>query len=101
MNGTTQTDPLASLGAHLGARGLKVELTAQGLKVTNKAVPGCCDHVPHPSVMITCRRRLDDGARMWFVTSWGEPIAEAGKITDAAVAVCHLLKSPATAGDQR
>lgn len=84
---TTSESRLAALGAHLGARGLIVNLTARGLYVQNPEVSGCCDAAKHPADTITCRPRPDDGGRMWFFTSWGAPIAEADRITEAALAV--------------
>src|SRR5262245_46996284 len=82
-----QTNPLAALGAYLGAHGLAVELTARGLKVTNKQVSGCCDEVSYASDTITCRKRTDDGGRLWFWNSSGKPIAEADRIVDAALII--------------
>ncbi|MFB4320015.1 hypothetical protein [Actinomadura sp. 21ATH] len=86
------TGRLAALGAHLGTRGFVVDLTAYGLRVTDPEVAGCCEHVPHAADTITCRARRDDGGRMWFFTSWGEPVAEAERIIDAALAVRGILK---------
>jgi hypothetical protein len=68
-----------------------VNLTAHGLHVQNPEVPGCCDAAEHPADTITCRTRPDDGGRMWFHSSWGAPIAEADRITDAALAVRSVL----------
>lgn len=88
---TSQTDPLALLGAHLGAHGFKVELTVRGLKVTNPQVAGCCDEVPHVADTITCRPRRDDGGRIWFFTSWREPIAEADRVVEAKMVILRRL----------
>jgi hypothetical protein len=95
---TTQTNPLAALGAHLGSRGFKIDLNAHGLTVTNPKVPGCCEQVAHAGDTITCRPRPDDGGRMWFFTSWGEPIAEAHRITDAALFIRGVLSGSAAEG---
>jgi hypothetical protein len=85
-------DPLAVLGARLVARGLAVDYTAEGLRVENTAVPGCCAEVPHPCAVITCRRRTDDGGMWWFYAdSWGEPIAPAEQVDDAAMHVMGYL----------
>jgi hypothetical protein len=83
----TQPDPLAALGAHLAAHGFKVDLTADGLRVINPKVGGCCAEVPYAADTITCRPRRDDGDRLWLWTSWGEPLAEADRITDATMAI--------------
>jgi hypothetical protein len=88
---TTEHDPLAALGAHLSARRLKVDLTADGLKVANPAVPGCCAEVAHASDTITCRRRPEDGGARWFYSSWREPIAPVDNITDTALYVLGYL----------
>ena len=93
-------DPLAALGAHLAARGLKVEYAADGLKVANPDVRGCCAEVAHESDTITCRRRPEDsiGSR-WFYTSWGHPIAPVYLLEDAALYVVgYLNRHPQTAG---
>ena len=84
-------DPLAALGAHLSARRLKVDLTANGLKVENPQVRGCCAEVRNASDTITCRRRPEDFDRVWFFTSWQEPIAPADEIADAALYVLGYL----------
>jgi hypothetical protein len=83
--------PLAALGAYLGAHGFAVELTARGLVVRNPDVPGCCEEVKVTSDTITCRPRDTDGGRLWFFTSWGEPIAEADRIVDARIFVMGRL----------
>ncbi|MFI0485654.1 hypothetical protein [Actinomadura sp. 9N215] len=92
-NGMSSRDPLAALGAHLSARrlGLEVELTASGLRVVNPDVPGCCSEVGRLSDVVTCRPRSEDGERDWFFTSWNEPVAEAGRITDAALFIVGYL----------
>ncbi|MFC4052865.1 hypothetical protein ACFOY4_24520 [Actinomadura syzygii] len=88
---TVSDDRLAALGAHLSARRLDVELTSRGLRVENAGTPGCCEDVPIPSDVINCRTRVEDGGRPWFFTSWNEPIAEAGRVTDAAVFILGYL----------
>ncbi|WP_125615451.1 hypothetical protein [Actinomadura sp. WAC 06369] len=90
-NSTVPHDPLAALGAYLGARRLEVELTARGLRVRNPDGRGCCDEAPVPSVLITCRPRPDDSGRLWYWTSWNEPIAEAERVVDATVLVLGRL----------
>ncbi|MFC4913193.1 hypothetical protein [Actinomadura gamaensis] len=77
---------LAALGARLAAFGFRVELAAD-LRVVDASVRGCCAEVAHPSDRVTCRAREDDGGRLWFWTSWGEPIAEAARVEDAAIAI--------------
>jgi hypothetical protein len=59
--------------------------------VTDPHAAGCCAEVAHPADTITCRARPEDGGRMWFWTSWGEPIAEADRITDASVVILRNL----------
>jgi hypothetical protein len=82
---TTGSAPLAKLAAYLAGQGLKAELTERGLKVVNPRIAGCCS--PHAADTITCRPRTEDGGRPWFWTSWGEPIAEADHIVDAALII--------------
>ncbi|WP_433325986.1 hypothetical protein [Spirillospora sp. CA-294931] len=99
---TSEPDPLAALGAHLGARGFTVELTREGLQVTNPRVAGCCAEVPHVGDTITCRAREEDGGRLWFWTSWGDPIAPADRITDATMVILgNLADRPVGAGAER
>jgi hypothetical protein len=99
---TTSQGRLAALGAHLGARGFTVDLTAKGLRVTNPHAARCCAEVAHPADTITCRARREDDGRMWFWTSWGEPIAEADRITDASVVILgNLAERPTVAEGER
>lgn len=90
-NRTISGDPLAALAAHLSAHRLTVELTSRGLRVANPDAPGCCTEVGHASDLITCRPRPEDFGDAWFWTSWGEPIARADRITDAAVFIRGYL----------
>jgi hypothetical protein len=90
-NRTISGDPLAALAAHLSAHRLTVELTSRGLRVVNPDVPGCCDESRSASDLITCRARGEDFGTAWFWTSWGEPIARAECITDAAVFIRGYL----------
>ncbi|MFB4320004.1 hypothetical protein [Actinomadura sp. 21ATH] len=87
---TPERDPLAVLGAHLGARGLAVEPTARGLRVTGRSSAD--------PVLIDCRARRDDGGRMWFFTSAGEPVAEAGRFIEAALVIRGILARGTRAG---
>ncbi|MWA01522.1 hypothetical protein F8568_014265 [Actinomadura sp. LD22] len=88
-NRTISGDPLAALAAHLSAHRLTVELTSRGLRVANPDVPGCCAETR--SDLITCRARPEDFGNAWFWTSWGEPIARADRVTDAAVVIRGYL----------
>jgi hypothetical protein len=91
---TERTSPdgrLAALGAHLGAHGFNVELTARGLKVSNPHVAGCCSDVAQASDTVTCRARPEDGGALWFFSSWGKPIAAADRIIDAKVVILGNL----------
>ncbi|MBX6768490.1 MAG: hypothetical protein IRY90_15280, partial [Actinomadura rubrobrunea] len=79
-------DPLAALAVHLSARRLTVNTTADGLRVVNKDVPGCCG-AWYAADTVSCRPREDDGGTPWFFTSWGEPIAPADQVEDAGMYV--------------
>lgn len=85
---------LAALGTHLKAHGFDVELTGRGLTVGNASAVGCCPDVAVRADTITCRRRAGDGGRLWFLTSWQEPIAEADRITDAVTRIKGYLGAP-------
>jgi hypothetical protein len=79
-DGTSGGNPLAALGAHLGAHGFGIELTAQGLKVSHPRGGKAVDTV-------TCRARAEDGGRVWFYSGSGRPIAEAERIIDAKMVI--------------
>ncbi|MFC5749530.1 hypothetical protein [Actinomadura rugatobispora] len=96
---TTNPDPLAPLAGFLAGQGLKTELTDKGLKVVNPKIAGCCS--AHAADTITCRPRTDDGGRLWFFTSWGEPIAEPHHIADAALFIRANLARRELTGDPR
>ncbi|WP_131738100.1 hypothetical protein [Actinomadura roseirufa] len=96
-DGTDHPDAYARLGAlmsRLHIYGLTTVLQRCGLTVINPKAVGCCPDVPHPADTITCKAREDDGGRSWFFTSWGEPIAEADRIVDAALIVATTLGAP-------
>ncbi|WP_131740332.1 hypothetical protein [Actinomadura roseirufa] len=82
---------LGALMTRLHVYGLETVLQRRKLIVINPKAPGCCDYVPRLADTITCKPREDDGGRLWFVTSWGEPIAEANHIVDAALTVATTL----------
>ncbi|MFB4300200.1 hypothetical protein [Actinomadura sp. NTSP31] len=91
---TDTSRPSASVFACLGALmnrldlyDLDVRIGRCGLHVSNPRADGCCEGAPEPADMITCRSRAEDGGRLWFFTSWGEPIAEAERVVDAAVII--------------
>ncbi|MFD0902225.1 hypothetical protein [Actinomadura sediminis] len=88
---TIPPNPLATLGAHLGARRFEVELTACGLRVCNPDAPGCGPEASPATVTITCRERSDDGGRMWFFGPGHEPVAEADQIMNAVTWVLGRL----------
>ncbi|GAA3979955.1 hypothetical protein GCM10023085_72780 [Actinomadura viridis] len=69
------THHLAALGAHLSARGYKVELTERGLRAGKS----------NAEETISLRRRPEDSDRPWFWTAAGEPVAPADRIIDAGV----------------
>jgi hypothetical protein len=93
------TTPIARAQGRLGAlkirletyNGLDVQLLAHGVRVTNPFKDGCCGDAPEPSDLVTCKARSEDGGRLWFFHSWGEPIAEADKVVDASVAIASRL----------
>ena len=80
---TAMPDPLAALGAHLGANGFRVELTARGLRVTNPRT--------RASETIICRSRAEDAGTRWFFTSSNEPVAPADRIVEAKVFLLGYL----------
>jgi len=90
-NPTNPESALAALAAHLGTRRFVTDLRADGLHVKNPEMQGCCDGVRRASDTITCRPREADGGRLWFWTSWGEPIAEADQVINASVTVLGNL----------
>lgn len=79
---------LAQLGAALSAKGFGTQVYADRVLVIAPA-----DRGPRPADEITCRTRADDGGRLWFWTSWDEPIAEADHITDTVVVVTGNLRA--------
>jgi hypothetical protein len=85
---------LAALAMHLGARGLDVAATDDGLVARNR-------NRPDAAHTITCGPRRDDGDRLWFFALGGWPIAEADRIIEAAVAISGLLTSAELEGDER
>nr|BFE35189.1 hypothetical protein GCM10010200_074400 [Actinomadura rugatobispora] len=93
---TTNPDPLEALAGYLLGQGLKVERTKRGLKVINRDITGCCS--ANAADTITCGPRRKDGGRLWFWTSWGEPIAEANHIVDAALIIRSNLARRALEG---
>jgi hypothetical protein len=81
---------LEALAMPLRGLGLTAKMIEQGLRVVNPHARGCC--APHPSAILTCRQRTDDGGLLWYMTAYNDPIAEADHITDAVVAIQGLLK---------
>ncbi|WP_131736223.1 hypothetical protein [Actinomadura roseirufa] len=90
---------LGALMSRLQVYGLETVLQRRKLLVINPNPPGCCPDVRRPADTIMCRPRDDDGARLWFFTSWGEPIAEAERIVDAALIVATTLGAPTEQAD--
>src|SRR5690606_717369 len=80
---------LDALGTVLRAHGLTAWMTPDGLHVENPDADGCC--TPHPCAVLLAEARGDDGGRLWYVTSYREPLAEADRVTDAVMAVRSLL----------
>lgn len=77
---TTAEARLAALAAYLTAHGLDVDPGGRGLLVREQGTGVVVG-------LVTCRRRTDDAGALWFFTGAGEPIAPAGRIADAVVAV--------------
>lgn len=98
-NATNAQDRLAALGAHLSARRFDVELTARGLRVADPRVPRARDGGAAID-LITCRERPEDASVLWFYF-WGEPIAEADQVVDAAVTVVGKLSRRQVEGADR
>lgn len=46
---------------------------------------------PRPADVVTCQERRDDGGTLWFFTSWGDPIAGADDVVDAAMRIAATL----------
>lgn len=85
---------LGALMRRLDLRGdLDLKLKPHGLVVSNPASAGCCGDNEELSDTITCKRRPEDGHRLWFFTSWGEPIAEADHTYDAAGIIASRLRA--------
>ncbi|MFD0686829.1 hypothetical protein [Actinomadura fibrosa] len=84
---------LAALNNRLEVYRLDTVLEGCSLVVLNPHAIGCCEQVHRPADRITCRRRGDDGGRWWFWTSWGQPIAEADRVVDAAVIIAGYLRA--------
>ncbi|TDD93026.1 hypothetical protein [Actinomadura rubrisoli] len=82
---------LGALMTRLHTYDLKTALQRRGLIVSNPAKAGCCEQGPQRADTITCKPREDDAHRLWFYSSWGEPIAEADHIIDAAVIIAGRL----------
>jgi hypothetical protein len=77
------TGALWVLGRHLETA-FDVELTSDGLVVRDRNRRGNV-------ITIICRRRPDDGDRLWFFASCGEPIAEVDRIPDTVIAINGYL----------
>lgn len=89
---TAPQTQLAALGAHLSARHLSVDLTADGLEIEDPEARGCCAEPAHAHDVIRCRPRRDDGDSLWFFDGQGQPIAPADQIIDATVYVLGYLR---------
>ncbi|MEU9022327.1 hypothetical protein [Actinomadura sp. NPDC048394] len=68
---------------------LEVECVTGAVRVRRRDVPGCCGLARGDR--ITCRKRREDNDRLWFYTSWREPIAPHSAITDAAMRINGYL----------
>lgn len=83
------------LGAHLRGHGYETELTGDGLLIRDTTARGCCGI--HPAMVVLCTPREDDGGRLWFITSWREPLAEHDQITQAVTAIKGIMSRSQTA----
>lgn len=88
---TTPERRLAALAVRLAACGLKADLRRDGVHVKNPHADGCCEAQPIRGDTITCRSRADDGGRLWFFTSWAEPITEANDVIGAVMTIQGYL----------
>lgn len=95
---TSPSDRLAMLAAHLSAHGYETEPAADGLVVRGPTARGCCGI--HPAMVVLCEPRADDGGRLWFITSWRQPLAEHDQITQAVTAIKGLLSRSKAATEQ-
>ncbi|MEV4004423.1 hypothetical protein [Actinomadura sp. NPDC049753] len=77
---------LSALARRMGVRGYAVDIGAPEITVTTAVGVS-----PPRAVRITCEPRPTDEDRDWFWTHWGDPLAEAGDITGAEVALVGLL----------
>lgn len=80
---------LEALGTVLRVAGFHAVMSPRGLEVENPNTSGCCGG--HPSTVVIVAPREDDGGRLWFVTTWRYPLAEASRIPDALTALTGLL----------
>ncbi|TDD60234.1 hypothetical protein E1298_46165 [Actinomadura rubrisoli] len=83
---------LAALQSRLETYRLEMILQASSLIVINPRGTGCTARYTRLADTITCCPRQDDGGRLWFFTSWNDPIAEAERVVDAAVAIAGYLR---------
>jgi hypothetical protein len=88
---------LNALGMNLRGFGYEVEFAATHLVVRNPA-RGCPDQSGESDEgaadTITCRPREDDGGRLWYFTSWNQPIAEADHYVVALTTIRAYLGPP-------
>ncbi|WP_433469557.1 hypothetical protein [Spirillospora sp. CA-128828] len=80
---------LARLQTALDAKGFETRLGGSSLIMIAPAIEG--ESGPRPADTVVCRARDSDGGRMWFWTSWGEPITKAEDLTGAAVIIAGYL----------
>ncbi|WP_433467329.1 hypothetical protein [Spirillospora sp. CA-128828] len=80
---------LARLQTVLDAKQFETRLGGSSLIVI--AAAGEDQSGPRPADTVICRGRDSDRGRMWFWTSWNEPITTAEDLTGAAVIIAGYL----------
>ncbi|MFD0850965.1 hypothetical protein ACFQ07_01900 [Actinomadura adrarensis] len=88
-NPRSPQNALAALAAKLSARGLTIDLRADGLRVTNETAPPGSPDDRKPSDRITVR--ADGNGQLCFYTAWGEGLAPVDKVGEAAEKVVANL----------
>jgi hypothetical protein len=83
---------LAALAAKLSARGLTIDLRADGPRVTNETAPPESLDARKPSDRITIR--TDEHGQLCFYTAWGAGLAPVDKVDEAAEKVVANLAGP-------
>ncbi|MFD0856195.1 hypothetical protein ACFQ07_28410 [Actinomadura adrarensis] len=91
-NPRSPQNALAALAAKLSARGLTIELRADGLRVTNENTSSQTADTRKSSDKITIR--VGEDGRHRFFTSWGQALAPVDQTGEAAEKVLTNLAGP-------